>query len=818
MRVGYLGITKTGNASRQMALVLFVWTCLAGFAWAKPPEGIEIKVDVGYNGYVALSRINPVIVELDNHSASTNLSGELILEYNGIEYTTPLNLPTPSKKRLYLYFPCDAWPPYLLLRIRTKEYSEQIELTENKFFKVLEKGDSSVIVLTKQDGSLGVLNGMPIVRLQRDLYANPNAVVTSGKVIVSYFDLDEVDVNPKFFNRADTIVLADIDYNQVSPLLAEALQACAAGGTSIVFSLGLNGAGVAQSPLAQLCPLQVEGTVQLDDLGSFGQKYGFRRNSTATFAVGTLQPGAKVDSWANGYPAIISNTFGGGTISALAFDFTQFPFKQDEGLTGVFSDCALKMEHSAGVDDWFVHPGPLDKVLSNLVESKPLAPGFVALFLVAYIVLIGPFNFFLLGKLKRKTLVWVTIPGLIVAFSYIGLFTGYMYRGTDNVISYFQELHIYPNSSFVPYQTVMLVFTAERTRYELEVPDRSAFLYADIPNLPDNYQFNPGRATNRMRGLASGKIDNSTQPIISTTQGKWTQKVYMYRGNMGLQANVTANLTAIREHEELRDLKGSFSLDLPFDLYNCYLFAPYYAKTNIGSLAGKGTYTLPDLLSNIRGEIGPDNYLASSIYEIANQQKSGSKQGLAYRDEVLLVGFSEDITILAEFDRPHKEHRLSMVVVHLPYKPIIPTLGIPEVSRSRLAGGSNFEPYSSYNSSYYGHHNNPYDETSNIYRISKDGYLEMEYELAGSISLNDRLLLDLFGAKTVVDRNEIQNMVPYASVYVDQGDGWAQLPMRSDSLRVDVPITGLSATNRNLLVRIVAKEDFIMPLPKASVY
>ena len=197
-------IAVGGVGLRVLALVWLAWIGGTNLAGAKPPEGIQIQVEVGYNGYVALSRINPVIVELENNSASTNLSGDLILEYNGIEYTTPLNLPTPSKKRLYLYFPCDAWPPYLQLRIRTKEYSEQIDLSEGKFFKVLEKGDSSVVVLTKQTGSLGVLNGMPIVSLQRDLYTNPNAVVTSGKVLVSYYDLDEVDVNPKFFSRADT--------------------------------------------------------------------------------------------------------------------------------------------------------------------------------------------------------------------------------------------------------------------------------------------------------------------------------------------------------------------------------------------------------------------------------------------------------------------------------------------------------------------------------------------------------------------------------------------------------------------------------------
>ncbi len=796
-------------------------------AVAKPPEGIKISVEVGYNGYVALSKVNPVIVNLDNQSAATNLSGDLVLEYNGIEYTTPLNLPTPSKKRLYLYFPCDAWPPYLELRVRTKEYSEQFVLNERDHFRTMESGDASIIVLTQQDGSLGVLNGNPVVHLQRDLYGSPNPVVTSGKAIVSYFNLDEVDINPKFFSRADSIVLADIDYNQVDPLLADALKACVAGGTNLVFSLGLNGAGLAKSPLVEICPLQPLGTEQLSGLGSFGAKYGFSNSSIATFAVGDLQPGATVEAWANNLPAIISNTYGGGTITALAFDYTQMPFKQDDGLVGVFWDSAFQMKHSAGVDDWFVHPMFVDKILSKLAEAKPLTPGFVALFLLAYVALIGPFNFLLLGKLKRKTLVWITIPAIIIAFSYIGMSTGFLYRGADNVTSYFQELHIYPGANFAPYQTEMLVFTAERTRYELEVPDRSAFLYADVPQLPDANPFGRTKSANRMRGLSSGQIDNSTLPIISTTQGKWTQKVYMYQGNMALETDVSANLTAVRagnsnnNKEELRDLRGTFNLDLPFDLYNCYLFAPHYTKTNIGNLVGKGSYSLPDLQGNLQGALSQDNYLAPSIGELATHQKRGVEMGLNYRDEILLVGFSDQISTLAEFDKPHVEHRLSMVVIHLPYKPIIPTQGEPAVSRTRLAGGAMFEPYDPFGYSYshshsYGNQAGSYQGES--YRVYKDGFIDIEYELAGTISFNSKMLLNLFGPTTPSNNEDIFDVFPYMRVLVSQGKGWQELTLRSDSRQVDVPVSGSASSSRTVKVRIIAREEFAIPLPKASFY
>jgi len=94
-----------GGARLGFALVIaaVLSAVLVQPAHAKPPEGVTIDAEVGYNGYVALASVNPVIVNLENSSANTNLSGEIALSHNGVEYVSKLELPAPSKKRLFLY-------------------------------------------------------------------------------------------------------------------------------------------------------------------------------------------------------------------------------------------------------------------------------------------------------------------------------------------------------------------------------------------------------------------------------------------------------------------------------------------------------------------------------------------------------------------------------------------------------------------------------------------------------------------------------------------------------------------------------------------
>lgn len=775
-------------------------------AHAAPPEGISIQVETGYNGWVQLSRVNPVIVEMENNSASTNLSGELVLEYNGVEYVTRLDLPTPSRKRFYLYFPCDSYPPMLLLRVRTKEYTEQFELSTS--YRTFPATDHSVVVLTRQSGSLGMLNGRPGARLYRDLFASQTMELGASTVHVAYYDLDQAEANPKFFARADAVVLADIDYQQVSAEMAEALKACAAGGTSVVFSLGLNGAEIAGSELAELCPLDVGGTVQTAELGSFGQRYGIEPGALATLATGDVRPGAEVRSWAGTVPAIVRQGWGSGHSVALAFDVTAVPFKQNPALAPIFADHVLTLANSVAVSNWFIHPEAVSDVLMRLSEAKPMSPGFVLLFLAAYIVLIGPLNFLILSKLKRRTLVWVTIPLLIAGFAYLGLSTGYIYRGSDNVCAYFQELHVYPQARYTPYQTTMLVFTAERSNYTLEVPDRSAFIYPDIPAVLEGWQF--GAGGRGMRGLQSGQIDNSGQPSIDATQGKWTQKSYFYTGFIGQSGNLSSTLSVERDQGSSQ-ASGGFTLDLPYSLFDCRLVVPggtYY----FDELAGQGSYSIAGDAVGSNSEPGGQGggYLLASRGELASAFAKSATLGLEYRDEALLIGFTRDIQNLAEFKRPHVNYQLSMVVVHLPYTKVVPQDGRPRLAGWRLLGGQGFELQERYWEETY----RPEDRR---YIFEQGGYLDAAYQIAGNVSGNAALTLLPQAWTNAQDEQPLESLSQMMGLEIRTGDGWVPLQVPAQGLTLYAPIAGRLDNEHEVVIRYRALAPFMFELPRPTI-
>ncbi|MBN2080854.1 hypothetical protein JW859_01480 [bacterium] len=790
---------------RLTALLLILGILLAaGAAWARPPAGVTYDIQIGYNGWIQYGRVNPVVVEMENQSADTNLSGELVLDCEGTEYVAPLELPTPARKRFFLYFPCGDYPPILTVRFRTRSWTEEQVIDTYK--NTIDAANANILVISQQSGELGVLNKLPSVRLHRDLHAGFEAEIGTSESFVAYYDLDEIDTNPKFFSRADTIIISDIDFQQVTTELVETLKACVSGGTNLIFSLGLNGAGVAASPLAEICPLAPQDTVLVDDLGAFGRRYGIATGDHQTLlATGRIATGAEVTEWGGQYPAVVRMLRGSGRVTALAFDYTAPPFKQNPALVPMFVDSALRVEDSVQVNDWFIHPQNVSDVLERLSEAKPIPPQFVLLFLVFYIVLIGPANFLILGRLKRRTLVWTTIPLIIIGFAYLGLSTGYIYRGSDNVCAYFQELHVFPGADYLPYQTTMLVFTAERTNYELEIPDRSAFMYPDIPNVVDQYTFGGG---GRFRGLSGSKIENSQKPKITTTQGKWTQKTYFYQGYLNMAAGATSHLDG--EYSDLQpSIIGDFTLNLPFDLYNCQVFMPGGGAYDLGNLAGQGTYSVIGNQTNIAGRLDSENYLVVQSSMLRSQMAQTVRNGHEYRDELLLVGFTEEVQALAEFKRPHQQHSLTMVVVHLPFDATISRQGNPRVIRTRLVGGSGFAVWQG-----------RFDRsgaTGQTYLLTPGAELDIGYDVMGNLDADSFLHLSLVGQLTRGDVR-VTDFNGLIEVEVWDDDRWRPVRVPLNETAIDIRVGQALDTDRRVIVRVRAVDEVVFGVPLASVF
>jgi hypothetical protein len=181
-------------------------------------------------------------------------------------------------------------------------------------------------------------------------------------------------------------------------------------------------------------------------------------------------------------PVLVQAPFGLGRVVAAAFDLDARPFA-DEG----FKD-GQRLFWEKLLDEMDVRPGvaPMDpngqaaelKELADRLQNQALEEfgdelprvdfGWVAVFILLYILVVGPLDYFILKKVfKRLEWTWITFPLVVVVVSVAAYFTAYALKGEDLCVNQVDvvevDLHapqVYGTSWFTLFSPRIQTFTA----------------------------------------------------------------------------------------------------------------------------------------------------------------------------------------------------------------------------------------------------------------------------------------------------------------------------------------------------------------------
>jgi hypothetical protein len=152
------------------------------------------------------------------------------------------------------------------------------------------------------------------------------------------------------------------------------------------------------------------------------------------------------------HPVIVQAPYGLGHVILTAFDLDEQPFTSWVGNTlfwGSRERSGIKslIEPTNIVDDqgkgggvgfntWRDSTPELAGKLTRSLEAFPDVPvisfGWVALFILIYILIVGPLDYFFLKKVvKRLELTWITFPAVVIVISAVAYFAAYHLKGKD---------------------------------------------------------------------------------------------------------------------------------------------------------------------------------------------------------------------------------------------------------------------------------------------------------------------------------------------------------------------------------------------------
>lgn len=143
-------------------------------------------------------------------------------------------------------------------------------------------------------------------------------------------------------------------------------------------------------------------------------------------------------------PLIVQAPFGLGRVVLVAFDLDVAPFTRWAGQEEFYNQLKSELEprhveqanqqnfSRRGYGTSNELAGSLQSILETPDDITPVSFGWVALFILLYIIVVGPLDYLFLKKVvKRLELTWITFPVVVIVVSTLAYFTAYYLKGND---------------------------------------------------------------------------------------------------------------------------------------------------------------------------------------------------------------------------------------------------------------------------------------------------------------------------------------------------------------------------------------------------
>lgn len=431
-------------------LVAFPSTTLAQ---ETEPSPIQLDVQAGYAGHYRTDQWFPVTVIASNDGL--DVTGSLELRFPGQSNTgifqRAIELPRGSRKQVTFNAVSSDFTRTAELRLLVNNTILRQERIQ------LEPVDPSQFMVGVLSSDPALLNSL--LAMQLDWSSGTNVVHLTPEILNN---------SAVALNGIDTLFIHDIDTNSFSDEQRTTLELWVRLGGQLIIGGGTD-TNQTTAGLTELLPVTVtnlQSDVPLTSLGPLS-----RRNNpndpppSSTVAIATPKPGATALDQDG---LLVATDLGAGRVIFSAF--------------GLAALRAWGSEHFLWERVLQANPRVEPAALYRSQGGDPLQNGLdlpalqvlpfwvILLFILSYIVVVGPVNFLLLRRLGRVELAWGTIPAIIVLFVLGTYLTGLVLRGTQPQVFQFTVVQGFENSQIGQATAFVGIFSPSRRAYTITLP------------------------------------------------------------------------------------------------------------------------------------------------------------------------------------------------------------------------------------------------------------------------------------------------------------------------------------------------------------
>jgi hypothetical protein len=172
----------------------------------------------------------------------------------------------------------------------------------------------------------------------------------------------------------------------------------------------------------------------------------------------------------DGLPLLARQSWGRGNVFYLALDPKLAPLDDWDGRETVWDPVALAAPElpvwGLGAQNGF-SAGSAVESLPSLV--LPSAVGLMA-FLMCYVIIVGPVNYLVLLRMKRRELAWLTIPAIVLLCSASSYIAGFQLKGNDVILNQMSIAYGRSDGPLMRVQSLVGLYSPRRDVFDVSFP------------------------------------------------------------------------------------------------------------------------------------------------------------------------------------------------------------------------------------------------------------------------------------------------------------------------------------------------------------
>ena len=461
-------------ASRRRAFarvaVAVVATAVVSFAATASAQAatnpLSVTITTGYGGFVKAQQWMPVAIDVTNRGRDVDGTVEVTTGNNtngppigSVIYQAHVSLPSGATKHLKTYLVEDQAPATVSARI---VQNGQVLASSDA-----QPGTAAAVLI-------GVLSDQSTA-LDNFAAVHPGGLAAS----VAHLSLEDVSDSPILLRAFDLLAIDDFATDSLTAAQRGALTDYVQNGGALLFGTGASWRKTLAGVSSTLLPMSAGGTATINSVSAIDNLSGVE------IATGTLTPGSNAWLAEGPRPLVVEKIVGSGIVTLATFDWNQAPVAGSTGADTLLRQVLVRTLYSGVAQGLFFTKGggfgiggtgsaaersnAVSQALGSLPSLDLPSLLVIGVLVLAYVLFVGPINYFVLRAINHRALAWVTVPMIAIVASAGAFGAGVFTKGRSVQTNQVSIIHLQPGWDHAYVESYMGLVTPTRGDYQVNL-------------------------------------------------------------------------------------------------------------------------------------------------------------------------------------------------------------------------------------------------------------------------------------------------------------------------------------------------------------